>query len=45
MIDPQPISRDVARHELRSSFGRVKQDLSVLNDMFTGKGDTFDRER
>lgn len=40
MIDPQPLSDDISHHEIRSAFGRVKQDLAAINSIFTGLSDS-----
>lgn len=39
MIDPQSLSSAVSQHDVRSAFGRVKQDQSLMNDFFTGQAD------
>lgn len=40
MIDHQPLSDDISHHEVRSAFGRVKQDLEAMNSIFTGLSDS-----
>lgn len=40
MIDPQPLSDDISHHDVRSAFGRVKQDLAAINSIFTGLSDS-----
>lgn len=36
MIDPPPLSREVAHHEARSAFFRLKADTAVAHILFTG---------
>lgn len=36
MIDPQPLSREVAHHDARSAFFRLKADTDVAHAFFTG---------
>ena len=36
MIDPQPLSREVAQHEARSALFRLKADTAVAYSLFTG---------
>lgn len=40
MIDPQPLSREVAHHDARSAFARLKADAAVAHAFFSGSGDT-----